>query len=53
LAAAPLEELTVTNTIFTPETRRFEKLRILSVAPLLSRAIEYTHSNESISSLFD
>lgn len=53
LSAAPLEELAVTNTIFTPEARRFDKLNILSVGPLLARAIEYTHSNESISSLFD
>jgi ribose-phosphate pyrophosphokinase len=52
LMAAPLRELAVTNSINVPEGRRFEKLRVLSVAPLLAQAIEYTHSNESISSLF-
>ena len=53
LAAAPLEELVVTNTIHVPEERRFEKLRILSVAGLLADAIRYIHSNESVSALFE
>jgi ribose-phosphate pyrophosphokinase len=52
LMACPAAEVAVSNTISIPESRKFEKLKILSVAPLLSRAIEYTHSNESISSLF-
>jgi ribose-phosphate pyrophosphokinase len=50
---APLEELVVTNTIDVPEERRFDKLRILSVAGLLANAIEYIHSNESVSALFE
>jgi len=53
LSECPAIEVAVSNTIETPESRKFEKLRILSVAPLLARAIEYTHSNESISSLFE
>lgn len=53
LSAAPLEELVVTNTIHIPEERRFPGLKILSVAPLLSNAIEYIHSNESVSQLFE
>jgi ribose-phosphate pyrophosphokinase len=52
LSECPAVEVAVSNTIETPDSRKFEKLRILSVAPLLARAIEYTHSNESISSLF-
>ena len=51
--AAPLEELVVTNTIDIPESRRFEKLRILSVAGLLANSIQYIHSNESVSQLFE
>ena len=43
----------VTNTIDVPEERRFDKLRILSVAGLLANAIQYIHSNESVSALFE
>jgi ribose-phosphate pyrophosphokinase len=53
LQDAPLEEVVVTNTLHVPEEKRFGKLRILSVAELLSRAVLYTHSNESVSQLFD
>ncbi len=53
LSEAPVTEVVVTNTLHVPETRRFDKLRVLSVAQLLARAIRYTHSNESVSQLFD
>jgi len=53
LAKAPLEELVVTNTIDIPPERQFEKLRVLSVAGLLANAIQYIHSNESVSALFE
>ena len=53
LSAAPLEELVVTNTIAIPEDRFFDGLTVLSVAPLLARAIQYIHSNDSVSQLFE
>lgn len=53
LSNAPLEEMVVTNTIHIPEEKRFEKLKILSVADLLSKAIDHVHSNESVSQLFE
>jgi ribose-phosphate pyrophosphokinase len=53
LQDSPLEEVVITNTLHVPEEKRFGKLRILSVAELLSRAVLYTHSNESVSQLFD
>ncbi|MEQ9399777.1 MAG: ribose-phosphate pyrophosphokinase [Longimicrobiales bacterium] len=53
LSEAPLEEMVVTNTIHVPEERRFENLRILSVADLLAKAIDHIHSNESVSQLFE
>ncbi len=53
LAEAPLEEMVVTNTIHVPEDRCFPKLRILSVADLLAKAIDHIHSNESVSQLFE
>ena len=53
LRAAPIEEVTVTNTILIPEDRQFEKLKVLSIASLMAKAIGYEHSNQSVSSLFD
>ncbi len=52
LGRAPLTQLVVTNTIPIPEERRFPGLKVLSVAPLLARAIDHIHSNESVSALF-
>lgn len=53
LQDSPLREVVVTNTLFVPEEKRFPKLTTLSIAELLARAIRYTHSNESVSQLFD
>jgi ribose-phosphate pyrophosphokinase len=53
LEAAPTEAVVVTNTLNVPEEKRFSKLKVLSIAQLLARAIRYTHSNESVSQLFD
>jgi ribose-phosphate pyrophosphokinase len=53
LQNAPLSQVVVTNTLNVPEAKRFAKLKVLSVAELLARAIIYTHSNESVSQLFD
>ena len=53
LQSSPLKEVVVTNTLRLPEEKVFPKLTILSIAELLARAIRYTHSNESISQLFD
>ena len=53
LAASPLEELVVTNTIHIPDAKRFDRMKVLSVADLLARAITYIHSNASVSKLFE
>ena len=53
LRASPIEEVTVTNTIQLKPERMFEKLKVLSVGPILAKAISYEHSNQSVSSLFD
>ncbi|MEP6572095.1 MAG: ribose-phosphate pyrophosphokinase [Gemmatimonadota bacterium] len=53
LMNSPVTEIAVTNTIAIPPERRFEKLKVLSIAGLLSKAIGYTHSDQSVSSLFD
>ncbi len=53
LMRSPIEEVVVTNTLLIPEEKHFPKLTVLSVGPLLARAIWFTHSNESVSQLFD
>jgi ribose-phosphate pyrophosphokinase len=53
LMASGVKEVAVTNTIAIPPERRFDRLKVLSIAGLLAKAIGYTHSDQSVSSLFD
>ena len=53
LTDAPIVEVAVTDTVSIPPERRFPTLKVLSVGELLSKAIRYTHSDQSVSSLFD
>lgn len=52
LQDAPFEEIAVLNTVFIPEERMFPKLNVLSVAPLLSQAVQNNHEYRSVSALF-
>jgi len=53
LSGAPVTEVTVTDTVAIPDERRFAQLRVLSVGELLAKAVRYTHSDQSVSSLFE
>lgn len=53
LSQSPVTEIAVTNTIDLPPERHFPQLKVLSVAGLLAKAIGYTHSDQSVSALFD
>src|SRR5207247_7402948 len=53
LGAAAINEVAVTNTIRIPDERMFDKLKVLSIAGLMAKAIGYEHSNQSVSALFD
>lgn len=48
-----ITELVVTNTIPLPPEKRMDKIKVLSVAPLISEAIIRVHKQLSISKLFD
>jgi ribose-phosphate pyrophosphokinase len=50
---APIKEVAVTDTIAIPEDRRPKAMYVLSVGELLAKAIRFTHSEQSVSSLFD
>jgi ribose-phosphate pyrophosphokinase len=51
LAASPIEEVVVTDTIPVPAEKRSPKLTVLSVAPLMAEAIVRVHENRSVSEL--
>src|ERR1700727_2848934 len=54
IATSRLEELIVTNTIpLREDALRVPKIKVLSIAGLLGRAIESIHMETSVSSLFD
>jgi ribose-phosphate pyrophosphokinase len=53
LTDAPIKEVAVTDTILVPESRRPPQLAILSVGDLIAKAVRYTHSEQSVSSLFE
>jgi len=46
-------EVIVTNTLPIPPERQFDKLMVLSIAPLISRAIREVFEDGSVTSLFD
>ena len=55
LHAAPIDEICVTDTIPLREERNFDdhqRLRVLSVAPLVAEAIVRVHEGRSVSELF-
>jgi len=51
LAASPIEEIVVTNTL-AHEGLSEKKIKVLSVAELLGEAIDRIHGEKSVSSLF-
>ncbi|MFC8302349.1 ribose-phosphate diphosphokinase [Specibacter sp. NPDC057265] len=53
LANCGAREVVVTNTLPIPEEKRFANLTVLSIAPLLARAIKEVFEDGSVTSLFD
>jgi ribose-phosphate pyrophosphokinase len=48
-----ISEVIVTNTLPIPDDKRFDKLTMLSIAPLVARAITEVFTDGSVTSLFD
>ncbi|MEO9248380.1 ribose-phosphate diphosphokinase [Citricoccus nitrophenolicus] len=53
LAESGAREVVVTNTLPIPAEKQFESLTILSIAPLIARAIREVFEDGSVTSLFD
>jgi ribose-phosphate pyrophosphokinase len=53
LKNGPISEVIVTNTLPIPEERQFPSLTVLSIAPLIARAIREVFDDGSVTSLFE
>ncbi|MET0865097.1 MAG: ribose-phosphate diphosphokinase, partial [Nakamurella sp.] len=53
LAASGACEVVLTNTLDIPPAHRFEELTVLSIAPLIAKAIHEVFEDGSVTSLFD
>lgn len=53
LSSCGATEIVVTDTLPIPQAKRFENLTILSIAPLLARAITAVFNDDSMTSLFE
>ena len=53
LREAEIESIVVTNTVHLPPEKQLRKITLLTVAPLLSAAIERIHSGASVGALFE
>ncbi|MCP2253226.1 ribose-phosphate pyrophosphokinase [Prauserella aidingensis] len=53
LSNSKAREVIVTNTLPIPEEKRFPTMTVLSIAPLLARAIQEVFEDGSVTSLFD
>ncbi|MPZ86145.1 MAG: ribose-phosphate diphosphokinase [Actinophytocola sp.] len=53
LSECGAREIVFTNTLPIPDEKRFPKLTVLSIAPLLARAVQEVFEDGSVTSLFD
>jgi ribose-phosphate pyrophosphokinase len=53
LKNSPITEVIVTNTLPITEERMFPQLTVLSIAPMIARAIREVFDDGSVTSLFD
>jgi ribose-phosphate pyrophosphokinase len=53
LKNSPISEVVLTNTLPIPAERRIDEMTVLSIAPLIARAIREVFEDGSVTSLFD
>jgi ribose-phosphate pyrophosphokinase len=53
LASSGITEVIVTNSLPIPKERRFDQLTVLSIAPLLAKAIGEVFSDGSVTKMFE
>ena len=52
IAASPLREMVITDTVPLPEEKRIPKITTLTIAPMLGEAISRIHTGQSVGALF-
>jgi ribose-phosphate pyrophosphokinase len=52
IAQSPIRELVVTNTVPVSAAKRLDRIRVVSIAPILAEAIRRIHDDRSVSELF-
>jgi ribose-phosphate pyrophosphokinase len=52
IAASPVKEVVVTNSVPVPPEKKLDKITILDIAPLLGEAIKRIHTGSSVGALF-
>jgi ribose-phosphate pyrophosphokinase len=52
LATAPIREVVLTNTLPIPESKRFDALKVLSIAPIVADALDAVFEDTSVSEIF-
>jgi ribose-phosphate pyrophosphokinase len=53
IAASPVREIVVTDTVPVPENKRIDKITVLPIAPLLGEAIRRIHTGQSVGAMFE
>jgi len=53
ISSSEIDKLVITNTIPLPPEKQLPKIEVISIAPLLSKAISRIHGGMSVSVLFD
>ena len=52
LEEAPIKQVVVTNTVPIPEEKQFDKLVVLSIAPIIASALRAVFEDTSVSEIF-
>ena len=52
LEEAPIREVVITNPVPIPEEKQFDKLKVLSIAPLIAMALRAVFEDTSVSEIF-
>jgi Phosphoribosylpyrophosphate synthetase len=53
LQSEAIDEVVVTDTLPLPDEKKWDRLTVLSIAPLLGRAIREVFDDGSVTSMFD
>ncbi len=53
LKDSPINKIIITDTIFIPNNKKFEKMKVVSVSKVFAEAVSRVHNGESVSALFE